>query len=74
MILDTNAVSALSEGNADVLARLSQAENPVLSFASLAEFQYGLLGSTKATQGFAFLEDLLKLVPVSFPDADAVMR
>jgi predicted nucleic acid-binding protein len=48
MILDTNAVSALADRDADLLAVLDGAERAFLSFVAVAEVRFGLLGSKKS--------------------------
>lgn len=70
MILDTNAVSALAEHDAALVNRLEQVENLALSYISVAEFHYGLLGSTRPDAGLALLEALTATMPVLFPDPE----
>ena len=42
MMLDTNAVSALAVRDAAILKVVAGAERLVLSFVTVAEFEYGL--------------------------------
>ncbi len=72
MILDTNAVSALAD-NDRVLARLVDAsENAALSFVAVAEYRYGLLGSTRWLEGGKLLEGLLQILPVLLPNQETL--
>jgi tRNA(fMet)-specific endonuclease VapC len=68
MILDTNAVSALAGRDLKLLALLGDVARPLLSFVSVGEFRFGLLGSKKAEAGLVFLEALVLAMPVIYPD------
>ena len=72
MILDTNAVSALADRDTALLAILGEAERAVLSFVSVAEFRFGLLGSKKGELGTAFLEALTAAMPILYPDSQTM--
>ncbi|HEY8991062.1 MAG TPA: PIN domain-containing protein [Luteolibacter sp.] len=72
MILDTNAVSALAGRETSILRLLEKAPALSLSFVSVAEFRYGLHGSTRPEAGLALLEALATHVPVLFPDAETI--
>ena len=72
MILDTNAVSALADRDAALLAVLGQAEKAVLSFISVAEFRFGLLGSKKGESGTVFLDALTAAMPTIYPGFETV--
>lgn len=72
MILDTNAVSALADRDAGLLALLDGADRAFLSFVAVAEFRFGLLGSKKGEAGIIFLEALTASIPTLYPDAQTV--
>lgn len=72
MILDTNAVSALAAQDPAILILLEEAEDLAVSFVSMAEFQFGLLASTRPESGFALLEKLAAAVPVLFPNPETI--
>ena len=73
MILDTTALSALAARDRDLLRMLASADTLFLSFVSVAEFQFGLLGSTRPQPGFAMLEQLSSSVPVLYPQAETLV-
>lgn len=72
MILDTNAVSALADRDAGLLAVLNGTERVFLSFVAVAEFRFGLRGSKKGDEGITFLEALTAAIPTLYPDAQTV--
>jgi len=72
MILDTNAVSALADRDAALLAVLGEAEKAVLSFIAVAEFRFGLLGSKKGELGTAFLDALTAALPSLYPGSETI--
>jgi tRNA(fMet)-specific endonuclease VapC len=72
MILDTNALSALAGRDPALIRLLNDGEDPSLSFVAVAEFQFGLLGSTRPHAGFELLEQLARSVPVIYPNADTL--
>lgn len=72
MILDTNAVSALADRDPELIAVLGAAERAVLSFISVGEFRFGLLGSKKGESGVAFLDALSAAMPTIYPDSGTV--
>ena len=67
MILDTNAVSALAEQDPAILRRIDGARELAISFISIAEFRFGLLGSRLPEPGIELLRQLAAIVPVFFP-------
>jgi len=69
MMLDTNAVSAMADQNPAILKVLTVAEELVLPFISVAEFHYGLLGSTHPETGWVLIQRLASTLPVLFPDS-----
>jgi len=58
MILDTNALSAIGDRDPSLLAFLQQSAVPVLCFVAVAEYQRGLLDSTKPESGYNMLSSL----------------
>ena len=72
MILDTNALSALAGRDPSLVRLLKDGEDLSLSFVAVAEFQFGLLGSTRPHAGFELLEQLARTVPVLYPDSDTL--
>jgi predicted nucleic acid-binding protein len=72
MILDTNAISALA-GLDQTLARMVDADgNASLSFIAVAEYRYGILGSTKQIACQKTLDGLLEILPVLLPDLETL--
>jgi len=57
--LDTNAVSALFEGDAALLARLAPVSRLALPVMVVGEYRYGLLRSRHRKQLAALLDDLV---------------
>jgi tRNA(fMet)-specific endonuclease VapC len=72
MILDTNAVSAMADRNPGLLNIIGAADEIMLSFVSVAEFRYGLLGSSRPDPGLQLIRRLEKTVPVFFPNEETV--
>lgn len=72
MILDTNAVSAMADRNPALLKVIGSANQIMLSFISVAEFRYGLLGSSKPQAGLNLIQRLEGTVPVYYPDSDTL--
>lgn len=70
MILDTNAVSDLAGRNSHLLSLLGSTRELVLSFVSISEFRFGLLGSSRPEEGHIFLRELTSALPVFFPDLE----
>lgn len=58
MILDTNAISALFEGNAEVAEVLKSTDRPYLPVVAIGEYRYGLLRSRLRRQ----IEPLLDIL------------
>jgi tRNA(fMet)-specific endonuclease VapC len=74
VILDTNAISALAAREAPLLERLRAVDTLALSFISVAEFRFGLLGSNRPEQGLELLNQLIARIPTLYPDAATVGR
>lgn len=74
MIFDTNALSALAAREPSLLALLDGANGLALSFITVAEFRFGLLGSNRPEAGLQFLQGLVAAIPVLFPDAGTLTR
>ena len=55
-----------------ILDQLDEVEELAVSYITMAEFQFGLLGSKRPEAGFALLQQLATMVPVFYPDADTV--
>lgn len=72
MILDTNAVTAMANQDPAILKRIARAEELALSYISVAEFQYGLLGSVRPEAGLALLGRLVMTLTVLFPDSSTI--
>lgn len=68
MILDTNAISALSFRDADLVELIGAAPRIAIPFVCVAEYRFGILGSTKKVELKRFLEKLTEKWPVLFPD------
>lgn len=64
MILDTNALSALSEADARVLQYLDAESQMLLPVVVVGEYRYGLLGSRKKGELSAWLDVLCQQVAV----------
>ncbi|MGJ3244115.1 MAG: PIN domain-containing protein [Opitutales bacterium] len=74
MILDTNALSALAGHDRNLVQLVDNADQAVLPFAAVAEFQYGLLGSTKPEPGLNLLNGLMQILPLLLPDAETIQH
>lgn len=74
MILDTNAVSALAERDPDVERVVSSTRNLRLSFISVAEFEFGILGSSRPEPAKAFIDGLSAALPVLFPTPETIVH
>jgi len=72
MILDTNSLSALAARDRALLRLLGTADALFISFVAVAEFQFGLLGSTRPQAGIALLDQLCANVPVLYPEAETL--
>lgn len=72
MILDTNAVSALAERDPAVIHIVSSAPSPRLSFISVAEFEFGILGSSRPDPAKAFIDGLSAVLRVLFPSPETI--
>jgi len=73
MLLDTNAISAIGEKDEAIMGILAEAEAIMLPFAAIAEFRFGLLGSTRPEPGLLSLERLAErnLAAAAQQDEDA---
>lgn len=67
MILDTNALSALAERNADLIRRIQSAPRLHVTLISLGEFQYGVNQSRKRAELTAWLDAFLGKAAVLTP-------
>lgn len=72
MMLDTNAVTFMAKQDPAILKRIARAEELTLPYITVAEFQYGLLGSTRPEAGLSLLHWLATTLPVLFPDASTI--
>jgi tRNA(fMet)-specific endonuclease VapC len=72
MLLDTNAISAIGEKDDAIMGILAEAEAIMLPFAAVAEFRFGLLGSTRPESGLLLLERLAESAGICFPDAETL--
>jgi tRNA(fMet)-specific endonuclease VapC len=72
MLLDTNAISAIGEKDGGILRILAAADAVALPFIAVAEFRYGLLGSSRPECGLLLLERLTESAGVCFPDAETL--
>jgi predicted nucleic acid-binding protein len=68
MILDTNAISALSFRDAGLVDLIGKAPQIAIPFVCIAEYRFGILGSSKKVVLNQFLEKLTEKWPVLFPD------
>ena len=68
MILDTNAVSDLAQNNWILAEIVDRATQVALPFIAIAEYQFGLLGSTHPKQGQAILDGLIEHLPLLLAD------
>ncbi len=72
MMLDTNAVSAMADHDAALLEIIGATDQLALSFVSLAEFRYGLLGSSRPEAGLELIDSLSAVLPVLYPDSETI--
>jgi predicted nucleic acid-binding protein len=72
MILDTNAISALAGGDPDISRLIGESKSAVISFIAIAEFKFGLLGSTRPESGEALLRSLVQILPVLSPTSETL--
>jgi tRNA(fMet)-specific endonuclease VapC len=64
VILDTNALSAFSDGNPAIRQLISRGEGPYLPVIVLGEVRYGLLSSRNREARIAWLEALMGSWPI----------
>jgi len=67
MILDTNAISALSYQDKALLGVLSSASRILIPFVCMAEYQFGINGSSKKQALQEFLNKVVEKWPVMYP-------
>jgi tRNA(fMet)-specific endonuclease VapC len=67
MILDTNAVSALAEKDADLIRRIQSAPRLCVTLISLGEYHYGISQSRKRKEQAAWLDAFLVRAEVLAP-------
>ena len=72
MILDTNAISALAGSDPDISRLIGESKSAVISFIAIAEFKFGLLGSTRPESGEALLRSLVQILPVLSPTSETL--
>jgi len=72
MILDTNALSALGDRQATLIAFLQSGEMPVLCFICIAEYRRGLFNSTRPARGYEMLATLTATLAVLHSDNDTL--
>ena len=72
MILDTNAISDLVERNWTLVEMVDKATDAALPFIAVAEYQRGLLGSTKPQKGQAILDGLREILPLILADNQTI--
>ena len=74
MILDTNAVSALADGDPAALERLAEASQVVIPVVALGEYRYGIAQSRYRERREDWLARLLKVVRTLEIDAETTLR
>jgi tRNA(fMet)-specific endonuclease VapC len=73
LILDTNALAAAADGDADVAARLSAAERVAIPVIVLGEYWFGILQSRRRSEYERWLADTISITPV-FEITEATTR
>lgn len=73
LILDTNALTAVADGEADVAARLSAADQIAIPVIALGEYWFGILQSRRQSEYEEWLADTLSVIPV-FEITEATTR
>ena len=74
MILDTNALSALIDGDETLAARLTEVQFPAITVITLGEYRYGIRGVRSRAAYEAWLDEHLpefELLPVEEKTARA---
>lgn len=64
LILDTNALAAVADGDADVAARLSAAERVAIPVIVLGEYRFGILQSRRRAEYAQWLDDTVSATPI----------
>jgi tRNA(fMet)-specific endonuclease VapC len=72
MLLDTNATSAIGENDDAIMCILADAESIMLPFASVAEFRFRPLGSSRPEPGLLLFERLAESAGACVPDAETL--
>jgi tRNA(fMet)-specific endonuclease VapC len=60
VILDTNALSAVAEGNLNVREKIADADGPYLPVIVIGEYRFGLLSSRERSRRLPWLQELLR--------------
>jgi len=74
MILDTNAISDLAENNWTLVEMVEQDTRATLPFIAVAEYQMGLLSSTRPQEGQAILDGLIEILPVLWAGSQTIRQ
>ena len=76
MLVDTNALSALSNEDPDLLDTLHHPDTPApfLNFICVGEYRKGILNSTRPDKPIALLEKLCAAWPTLHTDDTTVLR
>ena len=74
MILDTNAVSALADGEPGVVAQCARAREAAIPVIVLGEFRYGIAQSRRRRQYERWLSELLDVVQVLEINEETAVR
>ena len=74
MILDTNAVSALADGEPGVVAECARVSEAAIPVIVLGEFRYGIAQSRRRRQYERWLSELLDVVQVLEINEETAVR
>ena len=74
MILDTNAVSALADGEPGAVAQCARASEAAIPVIVLGEFRYGIAQSRRRRQYERWLSELLDVVQVLEINEETAVR
>jgi tRNA(fMet)-specific endonuclease VapC len=74
LILDTNALSAIAEGNPEIVRRLSRAEHVVVPVVVLGEFRFGIAQSRQKGEYERWLNGFLSVSRVLEIDESTSVR
>lgn len=64
LILDTNALTAIADGDAHIATRLSVADQIAIPVIALGEYWFGILQSRRHREYEVWLADTLSVIPV----------